>query len=79
MVGDTTRRGTPRTQIGTGVDWRIWFLSDGCSDAGHHELHGWRTQAMFRRYGIVDNADKLMAPEQEGTYVREQLKKQGPK
>jgi hypothetical protein len=34
---------------------------------------------MFRRYGIVDNADKLMALEQEGTYVREPLKKQGPK
>jgi hypothetical protein len=42
------------------------------------KLHGWRTEAMFRRYGIVDNADKLMALEQEETYVQEQLKKQRP-
>ena len=40
------------------------------------KLQGWRTEAMFQRYGIVDNADKLMALEQEETYIQEQLKKQ---
>ena len=38
-------------------------------------LHGWRSEQMFLRYGIVDNADKTAALEQEAEWIGEQLRK----
>jgi hypothetical protein len=40
------------------------------------KLHGWRSEQMFLRYGIVDNTDKSAALEQEEEYIQEQLRKQ---
>jgi hypothetical protein len=42
------------------------FLSD---------LQGWRSESMFRRYGIVDNSDRLSALEAESRSASDQLQK----
>lgn len=39
------------------------------------DLQGWRSESMFRRYGIVDNSDRPKALKAETRYASDQLQK----
>ncbi len=54
IVPHDMRRSSARAKRAAGVDTSITM-----------ELMGWRTEKMFRRYGIVDRADKLEALERQ--------------
>ena len=45
----------------------------GVSESVVMSLQGWKTSAMFRRYAIVDNSDRLKALEMEQRYAANQL------
>jgi integrase len=47
----------------------------GVSTSVIMDLQGWRSESMFRRYGIVDNSDRLSALEAETRYASDQLQK----
>jgi integrase len=47
----------------------------GVSTSVIMDIQGWRSESMFRRYGIVDNSDRLSALEAENRSVTAQLQK----
>jgi integrase len=47
----------------------------GVSTSVIMSLQGWRSEAMFRRYDIVDGSDRLSALDAENRYASDQLQK----
>jgi integrase len=45
--------------------------ASGVSESVIMDIHGWKTSAMFRRYGIVDQADRLQALVKEQEFLTE--------
>ncbi|MGO8794420.1 MAG: tyrosine-type recombinase/integrase [Candidatus Sulfotelmatobacter sp.] len=64
IVPHDARRSSARNKRASGVPTSVIM-----------NLHGWRSEQMFLRYGIVDNADKAVALDQEADWVKEQLQK----
>jgi integrase len=59
-----SRRTTARTKRAAGVDQSVTM-----------SLMGWKSDAMFRRYGIVDNRDKLIALQRAEEWEKQQQSK----
>jgi integrase len=59
-----SRRTTARTKRAAGVDQSVTM-----------SLMGWKSDAMFRRYGIVDNRDKLIALQRAEAWEKQQQSK----
>lgn len=45
--------------------------ASGVSESVIMDIHGWKTSAMFRRYGIVDPADRMQALLREQEFIAE--------
>jgi integrase len=56
------RRTSARTKRAAGVDTSVTMA-----------MMGWKSEAMFRRYGIVDIQDKMAALEKQAAYEGEVL------
>jgi len=48
--------------------------ASGVSESVIMDIHGWKTSEMFRRYGIVNQADRVQALAQESHFVAEAQK-----